>query len=72
MIRAFAIASAIVTQRFIMIPTLMALGTEDAVIRWTSMLSFTIAFVVHSVIAEIWIVVRKSERETFGGGAPMT
>ena len=64
MTRAFAIASAIATQRLILLPTLALFGTDDATIRWASMFAFTSAFVVHSIAAELWI--RMGQREAAG------
>jgi hypothetical protein len=55
MIRALAIASAIATQRLILLPTLAVFGTDESTIRWASMSAFTIAFTVHSIVAEFWI-----------------
>lgn len=55
MIRALAIASAIATQRLILVPALIAFGTEPVTIRWVSVVSFTVAFLVHASIAEVWI-----------------
>jgi hypothetical protein len=55
MIRALAIASAIATQRLILVPTLVVLGDDPDTIRWASMLSFTSAFALHAVISEAWI-----------------
>jgi uncharacterized membrane protein YozB (DUF420 family) len=62
MIRAVAIASAIATQRLILVPALIAFGTEPETIRWASMISFTSAFALHAYISELWINrTRKSE-----------
>ena len=55
MIRAFAIASAIATQRLILVPTLYVLGTEQDTIRMVSMFSFTSAFVLHALVSEYWL-----------------
>jgi len=56
MMRAFSIGLSIVTMRLIFIPMLMATGgptREDA--ELFSIVSFTIAFVIHAVGAELWI-----------------
>lgn len=55
MIRALAIASAIATQRLILVPTLIVLGDDSVTIRWASMLSFTCAFGLHAWVSELWI-----------------
>jgi uncharacterized membrane protein YozB (DUF420 family) len=56
MIRAFAIGLAVVTQRLIFIPALLAVAdpTEGSVAT-LSPVSFMVAFVVHSSLAEVWI-----------------
>ncbi len=56
MMRAFAIGLSIVTMRLVFIPMLIATGgptREEA--EFFSIVAFTIAFVLHSLIAEIWI-----------------
>ena len=56
MMRAFAIGLSIVTMRLIFIPILIAIGgptREEA--EFYSIVAFTIAFVVHAVVAEFWI-----------------
>ncbi len=56
MMRAFAIGLSIVTMRLIFIPMLIATGgptREEA--EFFSIVAFTIAFVLHSLIAEAWI-----------------
>ena len=55
MIRAFAIATAIATQRLILVPALVVFGTEEDTIRLLSMLSFTSAFALHAVVSEYWL-----------------
>ena len=64
MIRALAIASAIATQRLILVPALILLGDDPSTIRWTSMISFTCAFAVHGAVAELWI---RRTRHSVGG-----
>ena len=56
MMRAFAIGLSIVTMRLIFIPILIAVGgaSRDEA-EFYSIVSFTIAFVVHSAFAELWI-----------------
>lgn len=71
MIRAYAIGLAVVTMRLIFIPILIAIGnpTEaDAVLY--SIVSFTTAFVLHSVVAELWI--RNTRPKKPGLGATST
>ena len=56
MMRAFAIGLSIVTMRLIFIPVLVAVGNptrEQAELY--SIVSFTIAFFLHSLVAELWI-----------------
>ena len=55
MIRAFAIASAIATQRLILVPALVVFGTDEVTIRLGSMMSFTSAFALHAMISEYWL-----------------
>jgi len=55
MIRALAIASAIATQRLILVPALLAMGDDPVTIRWVSMFSFTSAFALHALVSELWI-----------------
>ncbi len=56
MLRAFAIGLSIVTMRLIFIPILVAIGGPTrAEAEFYSIVSFTIAFVVHSLGAELWI-----------------
>jgi uncharacterized membrane protein len=56
MIRSFAVGLAIATMRLIFIPALIIVGrpTHDQ-IAMLSIVSFTIAFILHIGIAEIWI-----------------
>jgi uncharacterized membrane protein YozB (DUF420 family) len=56
MIRAFAVGLAVVTQRLIFIPALLAVAdpTQGSV-AMLSAVSFMVAFVVHSSLAEVWI-----------------
>lgn len=56
MIRAFAVGLAIATMRVLFIPTLIVLGDPtEAQIALSSIASFTAAFVLHVVVAELWI-----------------
>jgi hypothetical protein len=56
MIRAFAIGLAVVTQRLIFMPALLAVAdpTQGSV-TMLSAVSFMVAFIVHASLAEIWI-----------------
>jgi hypothetical protein len=56
MIRAFAVGLAVVTQHLIFIPALLAVvdPTQESV-TMLSAVSFMVAFVVHSSLAEVWI-----------------
>lgn len=56
MMRAFAIGLAIVTMRLIFIPILIMIGgptREQA--EFFSIFSFTVAFIIHAIVAELWI-----------------
>jgi uncharacterized membrane protein len=56
MIRAFAIGLAVVTQRLIFIPVLLAVADPtDGQVAMLSAVSFLAAFVLHSSLAEVWI-----------------
>ncbi len=55
MIRAFAIATAIATQRLILVPALILFGTQEETIRLASMMAFTSAFALHLCISEYWL-----------------
>jgi uncharacterized membrane protein len=56
MIRAFAIGLAVVTQRLIFMPALLAVADPTGgSVTMLSAVSFMVAFVVHSSLAEIWI-----------------
>ncbi len=56
MIRAFAIGLSIATMRLIFIPALMIVGNPtDEQIATLSIVSFTAAFFLHALAAEIWI-----------------
>jgi hypothetical protein len=55
MIRALAIGLSIATMRFIFIPILILRAPSGQEIEMWSIISFTIAFVLHSGFAEIWI-----------------
>jgi len=63
MIRAFAIGFSIVTMRLIFIPILIAIGNpiEADAVRY-SIVSFMIAFVLHSTVAELWIRYTRPKR----------
>jgi uncharacterized membrane protein len=60
MIRAFAIGLAIATMRLIFIPALLLSvdPTEERIAAF-SIIAFTLAFVLHSVVAEVWICVMR-------------
>jgi uncharacterized membrane protein len=62
MIRAFAIGLAIATMRLIFIPALLLTvdPTEERIAR-LSIMAFTIAFVLHSLLAELWIRVTREQ-----------
>ena len=63
MIRAFAIALSIATMRLIFISALMFLGEPTAQLAATlSIVSFSIAFVLHSALAELWIATTGAPR----------
>ncbi|MEQ8956185.1 MAG: DUF2306 domain-containing protein [Gammaproteobacteria bacterium] len=56
MMRSFAIGLAIVTMRLIFVPILIMIGSptmEDA--QFWSIASFTLAFILHGIVAELWI-----------------
>jgi uncharacterized membrane protein YozB (DUF420 family) len=56
MLRAFAIGLAIATMRLIFIPFLLIIGTPtQSQVEAGSLVSFTVAFVAHLVVAELWI-----------------
>jgi hypothetical protein len=56
MIRAFAVGLAVVTQRLIFIPALLAVvDPTQGSVTMLSAVSFMVAFVVHSSLAEVWI-----------------
>lgn len=56
MIRAYAIASAILTMRLIFIPLLIILNasTKEQT-AFLSIVSFTLAFIIHGLAAELWL-----------------
>jgi uncharacterized membrane protein len=65
MIRAFAIGTSIATMRLIFVPALLLAGESgEERARWLSLFSFMTGFIVHSVVAEMWI------RRTRGRRAP--
>ena len=56
MIRAFAVGLAITTQRLIFIPSLLIVANPtDGQIAALSLVAFTVAFVVHTILAAVWI-----------------
>lgn len=80
MIRAFAVALAIATQRLIFVPSLLIAGvadTTDGRIVTLSLAAWSAALVAHSSLAEVWIrLTRKrgvptpSRAETASGAIP--
>jgi uncharacterized membrane protein len=67
MIRALAIGLAVVTQRLIFIPALLVVADpRQAAVATLSAVSFLAAFVLHSTLAEVWILLtqRTSPSET--------
>ena len=69
MIRAFAIALAIATTRLISIPALLIVGMHtDGQVATLVIVSFTVAFVVHALLAEAWIRATR-RRSVSGAGA---
>jgi uncharacterized membrane protein len=72
MIRAFAVALAIATQRVIFIPSLLVVGdpTHGQIVM-LSLAAWTAALVVHSSLAEVWIrLTRKRGVLRRGGSLP--
>jgi uncharacterized membrane protein len=66
MIRAFAIGLAIATQRLILIPSIILSGEPSLELaRTLAIVSFLVAFVLHSAVAELWIR-RTRDRATAG------
>ena len=64
--RAFAIALAIATTRLISIPALLIVGVHtDGQVATLVIVSFTVAFVVHALLAEAWI--RATRRKSVSG-----
>ena len=65
MIRAFAIGTSIATMRLVFVPALFAFGeaTEERA-RLLSVVSFGVAFAVHSAAAELWIRSTRRNPET--------
>jgi hypothetical protein len=56
MIRAFAIGLAIAPMRLIFVPALLVVADpSNGQIATLSVASFTVAFVLHSSVAEVWI-----------------
>ena len=69
MIRAFAIALAIATTRLISVPALLIVGIHtDGQVATLVIVSFTVAFVVHALVAEAWIRATR-RRSVSGAGA---
>jgi hypothetical protein len=69
MIRAFAIALAIATTRLISVPALLIVGIHtDGQVATLVIVSFTVAFVVHALLAEAWIRATR-RRSVSGAGA---
>jgi uncharacterized membrane protein len=63
MIRAFAIALAIATQRLIFIPSLLAVGDPSGgQVVTLSVAAWSAALVVHSSLAEVWIRLTRKKR----------
>jgi hypothetical protein len=70
MIRAFAIALAIATQRLIFIPSLFVAGEPtDGRIVTLSLAAWSAALVVHSSLAEVWIRLTRKRRVLGRSGA---
>lgn len=72
MTRALAIGLAIATMRLIFIPVLILIGSPtDAQVRASSLACFLVAFLLHAVVAELWI--RRGRAENYESqGAPAT
>lgn len=71
MIRAFAIALAIATQRLIFIPSLFVAGVADPTdgrIVTLSLAAWSAALVVHSSLAEAWIRLTRRRYVPEAGG----
>ena len=67
--RAFAISLAIATTRLISIPALLIVGVHtDGQVATLVIVSFTVAFVVHALVAEAWIRATR-RRSVSGAGA---
>ena len=61
MVRSFSIGLSIATMRVIFIPLLVVIGPEDVeTIADLSIISFALAFFIHTVAAEWWL--RRSDR----------
>ncbi len=60
MIRAIAIATAVVTMRIVFIPSMIWFGSEELTPEVLSIASFTFAFIFHSAFAEWWIRTRST------------
>ncbi len=69
MIRAFAIALAIATQRVIFVPSLLVVGdpTHGQIVT-LSVAAWAAALIVHSSLAEIWIRITRKRGVTGTGG----
>ena len=55
MIRAFALASGIVTMRLIFVPLLIITDADEALAATLSLFSFVSAFLIHIALAEWWL-----------------
>jgi Predicted membrane protein (DUF2306) len=70
MIRAFAIALAIATTRLIFISGMLIVGMPtDGQVATLVIVSFTVAFVVHALLAEAWIRATRRSSVTGAGAA---
>ncbi len=70
MIRAFAIGLSIATMRLIFVPALVIVADPtDGQIATLSVVSFTVAFVVHASLAEAWIRATRSKSVSGAGAA---
>jgi hypothetical protein len=73
MIRAFAIALAIATQRVIFIPSLLVVGEPtDGQIVTLSLAAWSAALVAQSSLAEAWIRITRKRGVPEAGGARAT
>ena len=73
MMRAFAVALAIATQRVIFVPSLFVFGIVDPTdgrIVTLSIAAWSAALVVHSSLAEVWIRFTRRRGVLWAGGSP--